>query len=105
MPQTAVITGRIKVQFMGGFAKRIYCCLARSVGVFIGAQLNNIAHPVDMRSAALVKLDLVDPGLWFDLIHLHYSNLGFFLAAVGGHDQRKTKKAVAVSRHGLCCLI
>jgi len=38
--------------------------------------------------------------LWLDLIHLHNSNLGFFLAAVGDHDQRETKKAVAVSRHG-----
>jgi hypothetical protein len=58
-----------------------------------------------MSSAALVELDLVDPGFWLDLIHLHNSDLGFFLAAVGCHDQRETKKAVAVSRHGLCYLI
>ena len=93
------------MQFMGGFAKSFYCRFARTVWIFIRAQFDNIMHAVNMRSTALVELDFIDPGLWLDLIHVNDSNLGFLLAAVGGHDQRETKKAVAVSRHGLCYLI
>ena len=99
-PQADVIGRRIAVQLIGRLAKRLLGRLRGAKRVLVRAELDHIGHALDMRCAALVRRDLHNARLRYNLGHI--KNLpSDVLALALTLDQYETKKAAAVSRRGL----